>query len=228
MTLALTLDSDILQAYRKERREDPYTTARWALFQARAKCKPIRYEWHGRHDGGSYTTFEQEGFDIRIDVKPDEDNGADYTLSETPLRNGLFVDIRSWRLGQGAPKQWWLPESGEDVPTLATYYHKHGESKSVAWEHARASLHAEMEMDLTDHWSWWLIIATASVEGIELGSDILGGCQMEYDDRRQIEDILDSAGLIDEAIAQAKRNVKDVLGKLRSRLETLEAVAQED
>ena len=118
-------------------------------------------------------------------------------------------------------------ESDSTVPELAKEYRKHM-GRHEAWEAARESLRDEAAVYLDPGFTEYALEATASIAGVELGSNGISGC--EVDDsvllEKQLDDLCEETGVIDEAIAEARDNLEKVTAAQRAKVAALEAVSR--
>lgn len=198
--------------YRRIRKEHPYMSAKQAILWARGNLKPTILDWQtfsGR--GFASATGKVEGFDISVVADYDQywsDSVVTETDDDTGIRNPAYNHDDYYR----RHKKFLSLESDSTVRELATYYHKAGESRNVAWEDARTSLQKEAEDYLGDDYVRLIITVKASRLGIELGSASISSDYII--DWRDIERELDSTvyehGLVDEAIEEAKENLESL------------------
>jgi hypothetical protein len=77
---------------------------------------------------------------------------------------------------------WYIPD--DTMRARAKYYNgpTYGASRSVAWDLARADIEDELSRLTSDYGpTVYVLIVTASREGIELGRDVLGGVEVAWD-----------------------------------------------
>lgn len=206
------------EEYRRLRRKYPYNPASQTILWARGNVKDPELDWKtfvGRHV--AVATTVRDGFDIRVTV--DYDENADPMVEETDTDTGIRNPRFRWTGDAWDVRhieRYLSVESGTTVRELAPYYHDGGDSKNVAWERARQSLQREAEAYMADDYAEYVIKATASLDGIELGSGAIGGCDVDSDARfeKELDNLVSETGVIEEAIAEARDNAKKLDARL--------------
>lgn len=177
-----------------------YKRARAAGIRAQAALRLAQWIAEDRielPDYGSPVTIERDGFDITLSLDYDEG------LSLADLGYGTFLDgIEDWRSGHEQKpdpeairnpyrdsrnvsngRGWYLPGMAGTLAERFAEFHKMGASKSVALDEARASLNAELRTVTWDYGpSVYALTATASRNGIDLGSSSVGGIEIAWSD----------------------------------------------
>lgn len=225
-----------LDTYRQERRKDDRLPARYALAIARAKHRDLRYEWDesqvgfGHSLGVARAAFEQDGFDIEVNVSYEDAPDPTYseTSDDTGIRNPHFRYNGEWQDYGNRHQRYIQLEGGDTVRELAGYYHKAGDSRNVAWERARKSLASEVKVYVNDLYTQYAIRVTASVDGEELGVATLNcvdiGDVWGEEFHREIEGVLSDTDMIGEAIEEARENLAPAVEKEREKLARMEAL----
>jgi hypothetical protein len=172
------------------------TTLTWTTF-------PNNYVAVGR--------VTQDGFDVRVIV--DYDQYTDPRVEETDVDTGIRNPRFRWT---GDPwdtrhtKRFLSLESETTVRELAPDYRTSGMSRHVAWETARVSLQKEADAYMEDDYCEYVMRAEASIDDIKLGESFsLGGIEVESyrTMERDFEDAAVENGLIEEAIAEARKSL---------------------
>lgn len=209
------MNPDTEKRVRKLRRRHPHTAARYLLQMARMEPKR---EWVGRgHGDAMVTTFEVDGFEVRAQVTPDNEEWSP---------NGLFTD--EWRPGAiqnpnwRPPGQygedvyrWYMVESGETVEGLVEWLRRtHG--RHEAWLMANEQMLDDLREDIeADNAA--VVSVEVSKAGIRLGTamihtrlaDDMVGLYGEWFD---VDPYVDSE--VDELLGEALDEAKDALAKL--------------
>jgi hypothetical protein len=203
--------ADLQTEYRRIRREHPYVQAKNAFLWARGNIKPTELQWEtfGNHFASAKT--QRDGFDIRVIVDYDEyptDPMVSETEDDTGIRNPAYQGPDDYR-----HSRFLSIESGETLRGLVPYYRKQGDAKNVAWERARQSLQDEAKAYLSDDYVRLVITVKVSKKGIELGSASIGtDLIIDYKTlERELDDAVSEAGLISEAIDEARKNLAELL-----------------
>jgi len=203
------------EEYRRLRRKNPGLPAKQAVLWARGNVKPSTLDWtlyEGSHVAVGRTT--RDGFEVRVIIDYDTDTygRVEETDTDTGIRNPRFGQRwtgDSWDTRN--VRRYLSLESDSTVKELASYYHKAGASKNVAWEEARESLQEEAERYLSDDHAEYVIHAKAYLDGVPMGeSGYVGG--YEVDDResfeKQLDDFAHETDCIDEVIEEARAKVR--------------------
>ena len=181
--------------------------AKHALAWARAKYQD-REDWEWSHDGET-STLEREGFTITLKVESDyyPDSSFLGEFGDTWQEGAITNDPDDSRL-----YRWFYPAitQAEHRAGLQAL----GMSKSVAEDLAREYVRRDMET--AREYAAYVLIVSASREGIELGSDVLGGVDFsdDEDNQRQAEMIVSDHGMIDEALDQARATLAKLAGSV--------------
>jgi hypothetical protein len=155
-------------------------------------------------------TFQRDGFDIIVTYEPDD--SADYShLGEFTSRAdsthsmGEFLLVPGSRLDRNKYRFFRLENT---VPDVAHDLIKLKYGKRQAWETAWKQ--AKEDMREAIDYACIVVFVRVKKNGIELGTDVLGGidgdCETDY-----IEAV-ESNDMIDNAIAEAKRNLSVLCG----------------
>lgn len=227
------MDPIIVERYRKIRSEHPYMRVEqaflWAKFalQREEELKTLPKA----PEVDAPVTFERDGYDITFSVEYDQDYSPEsdtdcygwfyYAEGEdADKRPREFRDSRR-RFGERKDKwvtsevtfkyshprysgyHWWVPPS----PLKDWAYN--GESKQVARENAIKRMRY-IAQDLFDYymdgWSCVVVVVTVRKNGIQLGSDALGGVEHRW--KTWTHDFWDTVlehTMIENAIEEAKR-----------------------
>lgn len=180
-------------------------------------------------DHGRPVTIERDGFTVTLSIDYDEG------MSLADMGYGRFLDGRGNDAGyQSRPDPdaipnpyrdsrnvsggdaWYIPGEAGSVAERAAYHRKAGASKSVALDMARETLAEELRYVTDDYGpSIYVLTATASRNGIELGSASVGGIEIAWSDITRTDgseyfaEVADD--LIPEAIADAREALKGLV-----------------
>jgi hypothetical protein len=79
----------------------------------------------------------------------------------------------------------------------------------VAWERARVSLQEEADGYLSNEQSEFIMTATVYLGGTELGTDSIGGCDVDpsEDLEKQLDNMVGETSIIEEAMEQAVKEL---------------------
>jgi hypothetical protein len=150
--------------------------------------------------------FEVDGFDISIRVEPDDSNDYSF-LGEFSDNEGIdsIKNPEAWNR-YGEPNHNYLAYFTPAISEAEhfAYLHKSGMDKQSAHLKAREIV-IEM-MNTARDYSASVLFVTASRDGIELGSDVLGG--IDYDDPA---DAVWDHDMIDNAIGEAKAKLAELI-----------------
>lgn len=203
---------DTIEKARALMREHKYS-ARQALNVVRTNYKARRVEMEDNRYGETVGHIEIDGFDLTVKWEYDEWYQGDYDLTDT-WRKGA-VQNPLWRpeqYGRDRHYRWIvLPMSWED------HYeglHKMGYSRGQAAEMAREYVNQDVKRIISEE-PYYNVSVTASRAGIELGCASMGGTDLGEDYRQArewMETLPDEYGLLDEAVAVAKDNLKKLCG----------------
>jgi hypothetical protein len=205
-------DSMVLTEYRSWRQKG--LRAKDALSLAKRGDPPFEIDYCDKP-----TSFERDGFTVTVKVEPDCCDYGDYlgeftdTWSEGVLENpranwhteedwrGRQVRVSGWNSHE---YEWFLPQITEEehYRDLCRYKFGKAEARRLARKYTEDALYRALEYEA------WVVIVTVYREGIELGSDALGGIDVDSFD--EIPWIVHDHGMIEEAIERAK----DALEKL--------------
>jgi hypothetical protein len=227
--------NEALQAeYLNIRRKHPWLPSKQAILWAKGNLKPLALEWITFPNGhfAEAKAFESpEGYDIRVVVDYDEYASVDITFTDDPssgIRNPRYVyPDRGWGGREtGSDKRYVQLESDYTVAQLAKDYHERGESKGVAWEHARESLEDEAKGYLGEDYVQLIVTAIASIDGVEIGRGGIGtDLIIDYGTlERELDNAVEETGVIFEAVENAKENVTAIVERERTRLARMEAL----
>lgn len=197
------MDAKVIKLYRQIRAKQegiPASSAyRWAL--ALAEDQP---DWEWSNDGRR-VTFEHEGYSILVRVEDDEDPDISYlgTFSDR-FEDGAIRNSSSDRNSY----KWFVPMTSarEYKQALSELGYSRAAAYALALEYVRR------DMETAREYRVYVVIVTASREGVELGSDVLGGIDIDegetwQDSRAQIQSMITDHGMIDTAIAEANETL---------------------
>lgn len=176
-------------------------------------------------------TDEIDGFEFELVVEDDYDLGGDPgesdevlgTLTDSPEKSGAFKvnprvariyyhDTQRYSLAERLelPELWWNPM--EPVEELQGYYQKSGASKQVSRELATASNKSAMERRLYygeyNGWNWVTVGVKVSKNGIELGSEFIGGVESDFFETGYANELIPD--LADSALGEAKEAIEEL------------------
>lgn len=167
---------------------------RWAKQKQEEKTR----EYDGSDIANGPVKLTRGKFSIHISAEIDESPDHSYlgeysdTWQEGAIRNPESV------YNHGVYK-WWIPCNTEDGHYKSLRDMKYG--KSLARELAHSYVLQDMKT-MKDLQSY-IVMVRVYVNGIELGSDVLGGVDIS-DDIDYLADTIDENGMIDNAIEEAK------------------------
>ena len=200
-------DSEVLSEYRKWRQKG--MGAKNALSLAKRGDPPFQLRW----SDDEKVVLERDGFSVTVTWEPDQCDYGDYlgeftdTWSEGVLENpranwhveetwrGRNERIPGWNNREW---KWFLPQITEEehYRDLCKYKFGKAEARRLAREYTEDALSRALEYQA------WVVIVTASRDGIELASDALGGIDVDSFD--ELAWIVADHGMIEEAIERAK------------------------
>jgi hypothetical protein len=198
----------IRRAYRRYRKEHPYVAAQHALGVAkRAHTLPTWAEnFTDHHDTWTGTV---DGWDITITSEPDD--MADFSKLGTFTDDNsdpLTVTNPEWN-GDSRNYQFFRPEW--------IHYWRQGTSKQDARRRLIESVRQDAQMACEQQ---YVITATASREGVELGTEHLGGTYL--DSSNDLMWAVEDHDMIGEAIARAEEALPKHIQSLRDKADALE------
>lgn len=206
------MNTMLIDEYKRIRRKHTNLGAKQALLWARGNVKPLTHEWDVYGKGGhvAATTFEQEGFTIKVTIDYDEFVSGRWEPTDvnTGIRNPNF----RYDAYREEPRYISL-ESDSTVRDLASYLNQAGASKSVAWREAEVSLNEEAAHYLESDYCEYVTTATAYIEGVEVGEDSVGGYEPDPAQpiERMAEDSLMESSVVEEAIEQAREAMAKIV-----------------
>jgi hypothetical protein len=210
----------VAEEYRRIRRKYYWLSANQAILWARGNVKPTELDWtidYGRHVATGKTT--RDGFDIVVTV--DDDVYPTRHVEETDANTGIRNPNFRWEgdeYDSRRHQRYLSLESDSTVPDLAEEYHRRGDARNVAWERARVSLQEEAEGYLSNESNEFIMTATVYLGGAELGTDSLGGCDVDpiEDLEKQFDNIVLENSIIEEAMDQAVKELKELDAKIHA------------
>lgn len=222
-----------LQETYRRLRDEGYR-ARGALVVARQQLREPEFDWRGAGNPWRGKTT-RDGFDIVVRVDYDEigDRDVKWTEREWDLPdrhksayrnpNGRLVhddDTYNGMVWKGYDHRYAYCVPTMQVVELAEYYHDHdGQSRSVALDRAREAVREVVELYNDDTYAEYVIRVTAYRNGIELGSDSLGGVSVSDGSERyelvQLEEVLNDHGMIDNAVSEAQEALAGLCASAR-------------
>lgn len=190
-----------------------------ALTWARS-APALALDWNG---AGDRAELERDGFAIVVRVEPDDIPPAEADFTDAapadPMMERLCRNPRAWDV-DGEP----LYGSGHYryvVPACTSYaderaaLHARGYSRHDADAIARRSVRQLVELLVSDDYTSSVVVVTASRAGVELGSDALGGVDIDgrgswQDARSRLESVISDHEMIDGAIADARSTLQNL------------------
>ena len=217
------VDTKTLQQYRKNRSEHPWMPAASALRWAKAESNRPDDGWEEAWNSTQAWTREVDGFEIRITVETESQCPEDGDMGHyvDGVRNGynydwggnypepneeLPLNLPYTSFASGAYSQnqhawpYWIPDGVEEQ---FDYFHRCGASKQVAWMLTKEWVEKQIRDFFGGPLYYVNVVVTASLEGVELGSDSIGTNYIGFDDAHIFECVRD-LDMIGNAIEAAK------------------------
>jgi hypothetical protein len=164
----MTLSDRTLRAFRNYRREHPYTSASVALTVAKRQTTDPTWAADLIGSGDRYTGTLPGGYDVVITMEYDDDTDTSWLGEWTDDPTGA-VPNPDPDSGRGSYK-YFRPENIEPWEG----YWRQGMSRAAARARVRQAMTEDAREALEPA---YVVTVRVSREGIELGSDRLGGCR---------------------------------------------------
>jgi hypothetical protein len=177
---------------------------RWADSWIDMLAERAELDW--TESGGNLSAnLRREGFDVTVYVKPDYDTWPDGDFTDNPSADSVAI-----------------PDTYRERNSFRYYtpvcsYREHrasltklGYARGVAHELATRYVREEMERNVRQDRAVYMIGASASREGIELGRMTIGGYEIDADASYSetistLTDAVIENGVIDEAVSEARQ-----------------------
>jgi hypothetical protein len=209
--------------------------ARYAFSWAKSEVldPPPALDWQDYNrgmDSGKTATLERDGFQIVVRALYDYDAEPEVTFSNEPDASGS-VEHPEWRAfmertdgrgddpnyGYHTPDVWrYITPNNVTLEENRTYYASIGYSRNDAYLKAQSDIRRIALDAISDDRNVFWIRVTAYREGVELGSDSLGGIDLgrfESDAKfeRELSEAVEENGMIDSAISEANETLSRLL-----------------
>jgi len=232
------MNENIINKYKKYRRENPFLSARYCLAWAKQPSgRELADAWsddpHGDLDSGLTKTVDGFTVSLRVEdesIYPQEGDGLGHYVEESrsdwhypEWRGNYPMPAESFPLGlpyttfrysgpgwvQGEGSGYFVPDNVEDS---YNHYRRQGQSKSVAWDLTKA----EVERILRDYFSapltYCTVFVTVYKAGIELGGDVMGTSYIDNNEgSNYIFEMVEEHQMVETAIDEARKNVNKLV-----------------
>lgn len=225
-----------------------------ALAVARNQCRELpdyTEDAYPTKDRDTYFTLVRrytltnpvEGFNIIIDVRHDPDMvgyefygsfSKDWDERAIPAQRGVdYRDLSYSRFESELP--WFILDNGNSISERVGWLNGKGygyakqPARELATEHANQDLARANAIAENGGTYGVIVLVTASLDGEELGTDVLWGFEpetMDYPRDWEVFDFIEGNDLIGEAIANARENVPRVIARMTSHLARLAEVEE--
>jgi hypothetical protein len=225
----------IAERYRAIRAEHPDMRARYAFSWAKREITdpPLALDWQDYNrgmDSGKTATLERDGFQVNVKALYDYDSEPDVTFSNEPDAAGS-VEHPEWRAfmertdgygddpnyGYRTPDVYrWITPNYVTVAENRDYYAQNGYSRNDANLKAQSDIRQIALDAISEDRNVFWIRVTVYREGVELGSDSLGGIDLgrfESDAKfeRELSEAVEDNGMIDTAISEANETLSRLI-----------------
>lgn len=210
------------ERYHELRTKHPHVRAidiwRWA--QDRKPSLELEWEEYGSGEG-LQTSIERDGFTVLLHIKRDYDAAPGGLFTDTCDDEPQLHLCPNHRCEperrESGTFRYYIPESGETFDGLLQYFRR-SMSKHDAWVRARKLIRDDVSHACNPEWESFGVIAEVTKRGVELGHASVWGFEFSEDawgmnatQVREATDFFEDAGVIEEAIEQAKDKLAELL-----------------
>jgi hypothetical protein len=188
----------LAERYKRIRRKHTGIDASNAFRWAKQEEKETAREYDGSDIANGPVEITRGKFNVHISAEIDESPDYSYIGEYSMTWQEGAVRVPESRYDRNVCK-WFIPCNTETEHYQSLVNMKYG--KTLARELARS--YVKQDMARMDNLQSFVIIVRAYLNGVELGSDVLGGVDIG-DDIDYLADAVDEHGMIDNAVVEAE------------------------
>lgn len=214
--------TELLSRYRAHRAEGIGATT--ALQWAKSEPAP-ELDWN---DSGDRAELERDGYHVVVRVEPDDMVPQDVTFTDNapddPIMERLCRNPNAWDNGEPfsgyARRLRYIVPDFTSYDEMRRYLRSRGYSRNESDVRAARSIRDLVELFASDDYSVSVVVVEVYRLGVELGSDSLGGIDIDgrgswQAARERLESVIAEHDLIGRAVADARETARELCEDMR-------------